>query len=86
MVQILFYYRYAWSVPIKDKTKYSILNAFKTILKQVDVYPKYILSDKESGVRSKIFNDFCKSKNIEVIHPKTSIHAPFVEVKLLNNI
>ena len=79
---ILFYYYYfskAWSVPLKSKTSYNILEGFKTILASVNSYPKAILSDKESGVRSKYFNQFCKENNIEIRHPK-------VKNKYKNNI
>ena len=63
----------AWSVPLKSKTSYNILEGFKAILASVKTYPKVILSDKESGVRSKYFNQFCKENNIEIRHPKVKI-------------
>lgn len=72
--------RFAWAIPLKDKKKESILEAFKKVLEKAKKYPEIVMSDKESGIRSKVFMDFCKKNNIHVIHPKSSSHAPFIEV------
>ena len=55
------------------------MEGFKQILKEAKTFPKAILSDKESGIRSKYFTSFCKEHNIKIRHPKTFEHAPFVE-------
>ena len=38
--------KYAWSIPLKDKTGNSVLNGFKQIAKESERIPKHIWVDK----------------------------------------
>jgi len=56
--------RYAWSVPIKDKTGQTTLDVFKQILKEFGRKPKYIWVDEGKEFYNKLMNEWLKEKNI----------------------
>lgn len=56
--------RYAWCVPIKDKTSESVVNAFETVFKKTKRRPLNILSDRGREFVSNKFNNFLKKHSI----------------------
>ena len=63
------------------KTAKETLDAFKSVLRDCGSDPpvKTVHCDKGSELKNKHFIQFCKDKNITMIFPETSHHAPFVE-------
>ena len=57
--------KYAWVIPIKDKKRTSILNAFKNIISGKRK-PNKIWFDQGSEFYDKSFKDFLKINNIEM--------------------
>ena len=55
--------KYAWVVPIKDKTGHTLIQAFKSALK-TDRHPKSLQTDKGTEFKYKEFQHFLKSKHI----------------------
>lgn len=55
--------KFAWVVPIKDKTGKTLVNAFKSVLKS-GRRPKSLQTDKGSEFKNKEFQTFLKSKKI----------------------
>ena len=58
--------KYAWVIPIKDKKRTSIINAFKKTLSDSNRKPNKIWVDQGSGFYNKSFKDFLKINNIEM--------------------
>ena len=58
--------RYAWSIPLKDKTAKSILEAFKSILRDSGGKPNRLWTDKGSEFYNKDFIKFLKSNDISL--------------------
>ena len=57
--------KYTWVVPIKDKKKFSIVNAFKKIISE-GRKPNEIWVDQGSEFYNKFFKDFFKINNNEM--------------------
>ena len=55
--------KYAWVVPIKDKTGKTLVHAFKSVLKS-GRKPKSLQTDKGTEFKNKDFQNFLKSKKI----------------------
>ena len=58
--------KYSWVIPIKDKKRASIINAFKKILSDSNRKPNKIWADQSSEFYNKSFKDFLKMNNIEM--------------------
>jgi len=56
--------KYAWSVPMKDKTGIKTLNAFKQIVEKSDRKPKHIWVDKGKEFYNKHMNEWLTENNI----------------------
>lgn len=74
--------RYAWSVPIKNKSAESIVKAFKSILrKSKERVPLLLQTDKGKEFMNRKFQTFLQSKNIEFRHTNNpDIKASYVEI------
>lgn len=55
--------KYAWVVPIKNKTGHTLIQAFKSVLK-TGRHPKSLQTDKGTEFKNKEFQHFLKSKHI----------------------
>ena len=64
--------KYAWVIPLKDKTGVSIVNAFQKILDKWRRKPNKIWIDKGSEFYNNSFKKWLKDNNIEMhsIHNK----------------
>ena len=56
--------KYAWSIPLKDKTGKSILDGFKQIVKESNRIPKNIWVDEGKEFYNKLMNEWLKENNI----------------------
>ena len=63
---LIFFCKYAWVVPLKDKKGISIVNAFQKILKESDRKPNEIWVDKGSEFYNNSFKKWLKDNDIEM--------------------
>ena len=74
------YTKFAWAVPLRNKEKSTVLEAFKSVISKLDEKPLNIISDL--GTISPFFLSFVPCKNgfqeRERIIPASSSTAPFV--------
>jgi len=56
--------KYAWSVPLKDKTGMTVLNGFKQIVKESERKPKNIWVDQGKEFYNKNMNEWLKENEI----------------------
>ena len=59
--------KYAWVVPLKDKKRISIVNAFQKILDKSGLKPNKIWVDKGSEFYNNSFKKWLKDNDIECI-------------------
>jgi len=72
--------KYAWAVPLKDKTGATLIHAFQQILNESGRQPEKIHSDRGSEFTNRKFQSFLKEKNIKLYHTyNTKIKASIVE-------
>jgi len=57
--------KYSWSIPLKDKTGQTTLDAFKLIVSQSGRIPKYIWVDEGKEFYNKYMNEWLKENNID---------------------
>ena len=69
--------KYAWSIPMKNKTGVTTLEAFKKIAKQSDRIPKHLWVDKGLEFYNKDVNGWLKENNI-VMYSTFSEHKSVV--------
>ena len=56
--------KYAWSIPLKDKTGKCVLDGFKQIVKESNGIPKNIWVDEGKEFYNKLMNEWLKENNI----------------------
>ncbi|KAK3931265.1 Putative uncharacterized transposon-derived protein, partial [Frankliniella fusca] len=71
--------KFAWAVPIKDKSGPSIIKGFQTIFKTTDRRPTRLFSDKGKEYINKTFQKFLKENNITYIHT----HNPDIKCSIV---
>ena len=78
--------KYTWVVPIKDKKRTSIVNAFKKIISEKRK-PNKIWVDQGSEFYNKSFKDFLKINNIEMYSTYNEGKSAFAErfIRTLKN-
>ena len=69
------YSRYAWVVPLKNKTALEVLNSFKSI----NQIPKNLWVDEGKEFFNKDFKKFNEENNINMYHTYTEIKGAFIE-------
>lgn len=57
----------------------TVLDAFKSILREAVDPPLTVNFDRGAEFRNKLFTDFCEQNNIQIRTPYSNIHAAFVE-------
>ena len=82
------YTRYGWCISIKDKRQETLVEAFESYYEKDQRIPNYIWFDKESGIRSKFFKNFCDDNNIISYHTENEGKAVFAArfLRTLKNI
>ena len=71
--------KYAWAIPIKDKTGKSTTTAFKSLIEKAKRKPDKIWSDRGKEFYNKTFLDFLKEQNIHIYSTQSDLKAVFVE-------
>ncbi|KAK3907323.1 Putative uncharacterized transposon-derived protein [Frankliniella fusca] len=71
--------KFAWAVPLKDKSAPSIIKGFQTIFKTTDRRPTRLFSDKGKEYINKTFQKFLKENNITYIHT----HNPDIKCSIV---
>ncbi|KAK3918939.1 Putative uncharacterized transposon-derived protein, partial [Frankliniella fusca] len=71
--------KFAWAVPIKDKSGPSIIKGFQTIFKTKDRRPTRLFSDKGKEYINKTFPKFLKENDITYIHT----HNPDIKCSIV---
>ena len=69
--------KYAWVVPLKDKTGKSITETFQLILEKIK--PKLLQIDKETEFHNKYFEDMLASYNIKIFSTNSDKKAQILE-------
>lgn len=60
--------KYAWAIPLKNKSGKSIVDAFKTIFSQTERRPGMLFSDKGVEFENRVFQKFLKQHDIKHAH------------------
>jgi transposase InsO family protein len=71
--------KYAFCIPLKNKTSQSIIDAFEYIFKTSNRKPKKLWSDLGSEFTNKLFKNFCNKEGIEIYHTFNEGKAVIIE-------
>ena len=71
--------KYAWAIPLKDKSGKSTTNAFKNLIEKEKRKPDKIWSDRGKEFYNKTFLDFLKQNEIQIYSTNSDLKAVFVE-------
>ena len=71
--------KYAWAIPLKDKSGKSTTTAFKSLIEKAKRKPDKIWSDRGKDFYNKTFLDFLKEQNIHIYSTHSDLTAVFVE-------
>ena len=71
--------KYAWAVPIKNKTGKSTTNALKHLIEKEKRKPEKIWSDRGKEFYNKTFLHYLKEQNIHIYSTYSDLKAVFVE-------
>ena len=71
--------KYAWAIPIKDKSGKSTTNAFEKLIEKEKRKPDKIWSDRGKEFYNKTFLDFLKEQKIHIYSTNSDLKAVFVE-------
>ena len=73
------YSKYAWALPLKNKTAPALVEAFEKLLKTSGRKPDRLWFDRESGIYSKQFSALMKENDIHLYSTNTELKAVIVE-------
>ena len=71
--------KYAWAIPLKDKSANSTTTALKNLIDKVKRKPHKIWSDRGKEFYNKTFLNFLKEQNIHIYSTNSDLKAVFVE-------
>ena len=71
--------KYAWAIPLKDKSGKSTTNAFKSLIEKAKRKPDKIWSDRGKEFYNKTFLDYLKQNEIQIYSTHSDLKAVFVE-------
>ena len=71
--------KYAWAIPLKDKSGKSTTNALKNLIEKAKRKPDRIWSDRGKVFYNKTFLDFLKQNEIQIYSTNSDLKAVFVE-------
>ena len=71
--------KYAWAVPLKDKTGKSVVAAFEKIMKESDRKPIKLWVDKGKEFYNKVMNEFLKENHIDRYSTESELKAAVIE-------
>ena len=73
------YTKYAWAIPLKDKSGKSTTTALKSLIEKAKRKPDKIWSDRGKEFYNKTFLDFLKQIEIQIYSMNSDLKAVFVE-------
>ena len=71
--------KFAWAIPLKDKSGKSITTAFKKLIETSKRKPEKVWSDRGKEFYNKTFLDFLKQNEIQIYSTHSDLKAVFVE-------
>ena len=71
--------KYAWAIPLKDKTGKSTTAAFKNLLETSKSKPQKVWSDRGKEFYNTTFLHYLKEQNIQIYSTNSDLKAVFVE-------
>lgn len=71
--------KYAWAIPLKDKSGKSTTNALKNLIEKENRKPDKIWSDRGKEFYNKTFLNFLKENQIQIYSTNSDLKAVFVE-------
>ena len=71
--------KYAWAIPLKDKSGKSTTTALKSLIEKTKRKPDKIWSDRGKEFYNKTFLDFLKQNEIQIYSTNSDLKAVFVE-------
>ena len=71
--------KYAWALPLKDKSEKSTTTAFKSLIEKAEKKTDKIWSDRGKEFYNKTFLDFLKQNEIQIYSTNSDLKAVFVE-------
>ena len=71
--------KYAWAIPLKDKSGKSTTTAFESLIEKTKRKPDKIWSDRGKEFYNKTFLDFLKQNEIQIYSTNSVLKAVFVE-------
>ena len=71
--------KYAWAIPLKDKSRKSTTTALKSLIEKTIRKPDKIWSDRGKEFYNKTFLDFLKQNEIQIYSTNSDLKAVFVE-------
>ena len=71
--------KYAWVIPLKDKSGKTTTNAIKNLIEKAKRKPDKIWSDRGKEFYNKTFLDFLKQNEIQIYSTSSDLKAVFVE-------
>ena len=71
--------KFAWSIPLKDKSGKSTTTAFKKLIETSKRKPENVWSDRGKEFYNKTFLDFLKQNEIQIYSTHSDLKAVFVE-------
>ena len=71
--------KYAWAIPLKDKSGNSTTTALKSLIEKTKRKPDKIWSDRGKEFYNKTFLDFLKQNEIQIYSTNSDLKAVFVE-------
>ena len=73
------YTRYAWAIPLKDKTGITITNVFQKIFKEYNRKPTKLWVDRGTEYYNKVFKNFLLENNITLYSTNNESKANMCE-------
>ena len=71
--------KYAWAIPLKDKSGRSTTTSFKNLLETSKRKPQKVWSDKGKEFYNQTFLHYLKEQNIQIYSTNSDLKAVFVE-------
>lgn len=73
------YSRYAFTIPLKNKTSKNVVEALSRTFEKINMYPSFLVTDKGKEFENREVKDYLDSRKIRLIHPETEIKCAMVE-------
>lgn len=73
------YSRYAFTIPLLNKSGPVVAAALKHCFDNLHMFPTYLITDKGSEFKNKYVKEYLNSRHISLIHPESEIKCAIVE-------